>query len=75
MTTTNITNIWESGPLSDLNLKVWDSPTVGLQACWKGNFYGDSDFSKFPTPSGQENVIPYEEMIGMKFNSLAVYAH
>jgi hypothetical protein len=61
----NTTNIWESGSLSDLNLKAYDSPSSGLQACWKGNYYGDSDFSKFPTPDGQQNTTPYEERIGM----------
>lgn len=29
--------------LNDLNLEVMDSPAVGMQACWKGDYYGDSD--------------------------------
>lgn len=42
-----------------------DSPSVGLQACWKGNYYGDSDYTKFPTPSGQINQQPFDERQGM----------
>ncbi|KAF2269247.1 hypothetical protein CC78DRAFT_605597 [Lojkania enalia] len=65
ITNTNVTNIWQQGSLSSLNLSVYDSPSVGLQACWKGNFYGDSDYSKFPTFSGEQNQIPFEDRIGM----------
>lgn len=65
MTFNNDTSIWQPGPLSGLNLEVFDSPSVGLQACWKGNFYGDSDYSKFPTASGQANEIPFDERVGM----------
>ena len=62
---TNVSNIWELGPLSNLNLKVWDAPSVGLQACWKGNYYGDSDYSKFPTESGLTNTVPFSERLGI----------
>jgi len=48
-----------------MNLTVLDSPTVGLQACWKGNFYGDSDYKKFPTADGQENKVPFEDAKGI----------
>jgi hypothetical protein len=51
--------------LSDLNLKAFDSPSSGLQACWKGNYYGDSDYSKFPTASGEQNQQPFDERLGM----------
>ena len=34
------TNIWEDGPLDDLNLSVYDGDTVGMQACYWGNYYG-----------------------------------
>jgi hypothetical protein len=57
---TNISDIWQPGPLSTLNLSAFDSPSTGLQACWKGDFYGDSDFTKFPTFSGQNNTDPFE---------------
>jgi hypothetical protein len=62
---TNDTNIWDEGLLNQLNLNVYENPTVGLQACWKGNFYGDSDYTKFPTPSGQENQQHFSERKGM----------
>jgi hypothetical protein len=65
LTKTNTTDIWQSGPLSDLKLKAMDSPSTGLQACWKGNYYGDSDFSKFPTASGETNTQPFEQRLGM----------
>ncbi|PSN65440.1 hypothetical protein BS50DRAFT_497710 [Corynespora cassiicola Philippines] len=55
----NSTNIWQDGPLNDLNLTVYDAPNVGLQACWYGNYYGDSDASKFPTRDGNNNTIPF----------------
>jgi hypothetical protein len=61
----NTSDIWQPGPLSDLNLKAFDSPTTGLQACYKGNFYGDSDFTKFPTASGLNNTDPFEGQTGM----------
>lgn len=48
-----------------MNLAVYDSPSVGLQACWKGNYYGDSDYSKFPTASGEANQIPFDERLGI----------
>lgn len=65
LTRTNETQIWEAGPLNDLNLKAFDAPTSGLQACWKGNYYGDSDYSKFPTASGATNQQPFDERLGM----------
>lgn len=46
MSQSNQTNKWEPGALNAQNLKAYDSPKVGLQACWKGNFYGDSDYGK-----------------------------
>jgi hypothetical protein len=51
-TSTNITNIWQEGPLNSLNLKALDADSVGLQACWYGNYYGDSDYSKSSSTSG-----------------------
>jgi hypothetical protein len=61
----NTTNSWQPGPLNDLNLKAMDSPSSGLQACWKGNYYGDSDYTHFPTPSGQVNTQPFDDRVGM----------
>lgn len=34
------TNIWDDGPLNDLNLKVNEADSVGMQACYFGNYYG-----------------------------------
>jgi hypothetical protein len=65
ITKSNTSDIWQPGPLSKLNLKAIDSPSSGLQACWKGNFYGDSDYTKFPTFSGQQNQQPFDERKGM----------
>ncbi|XP_014554514.1 hypothetical protein COCVIDRAFT_104758 [Bipolaris victoriae FI3] len=65
VTQDNITDIWQGGSLNDLNLKAFDSPTTGLQACWKGNFYGDEDYTKFPTASGLNNTKPFENSQGM----------
>ncbi|KAF1950437.1 hypothetical protein CC80DRAFT_426916 [Byssothecium circinans] len=45
----NTTSIWQDGPLSDLNLKTYNKPNVGLQACWYGNYYGDNEISKTGT--------------------------
>jgi hypothetical protein len=39
------TNIWQDGPLNTLNLKANDADMIGLQACYWGNFYGDSDYT------------------------------
>jgi len=38
-------NIWQDGPLNQLDLKASDQDMVGLQACFWGDFYGDSDYS------------------------------
>lgn len=56
----NSTNIWQDGPLTALNLTAYDAPNVGLQACWYGNYYGDSEASKFPTRDGNNNTIPFD---------------
>src|SRR5690242_4057696 len=58
--------LWRDGPLSSQNLQVYsDSPSTGLQACWKGNFYGDEDYKKFPTVNGDVNEIPFDNRLGM----------
>lgn len=43
---TNITNNWKEGPLNSLNLKALDADSVGLESCWYGNYYGESDYSQ-----------------------------
>lgn len=57
--------LWTQGPLTAQNLQVYDSPSSGLQACWKGNYYGDSDFTNFPTNNGKPNEIPFDNRLGM----------
>ncbi|KAL1594108.1 hypothetical protein SLS59_008942 [Nothophoma quercina] len=76
--------LWTEGPLSKQNLQVYDgSPSTGLQACWKGNFYGDADYKKFPTIDGDVNTVPFDNRLGMNiwyasdnstFSQLAWYA-
>lgn len=39
------TNIWNDGPLNQLHLKANDADMIGLQACFWGDFYGDTDFT------------------------------
>lgn len=49
----NVTNIWEEGNLGKTKLPTaLDANSVGMQACWYGNFYGDTQVHKFPTPTG-----------------------
>lgn len=33
-----------------MNLTANDADTVGMQACWYGNDYGDSDYAHTPLP-------------------------
>lgn len=40
-------------------MTAYNAPNVGLQACWYGNYYGDSDASIFPTHDGNNNTIPF----------------
>ena len=47
-TYTNLTNFWEPGPLNKLNVQANNKSAVGLQACWFGNLYGDSDYTNSP---------------------------
>lgn len=39
------------GPLSDMNVTALDSDQVGMQACWYGSDYGDSDYAHTFVPS------------------------
>jgi hypothetical protein len=57
---TNTSDIWQDGPLSDLNLQAFDSPSTGLQACWKGDYYGDSDYTKYSNFSGEGNTSTFK---------------
>ena len=41
VTTNGPAPVWTDGPLNAKNLKTWNSNTIGLQACYWGNYYGD----------------------------------
>jgi hypothetical protein len=61
MTQSNSTSsngFYEKGKLNDLNLKAMDSPVVGMQACYKGDYYGDADPSV-------NNTISKDDLRGM----------
>ena len=46
----NTTNVWVDGPINSANLQANDADQVGMQACWYGSDYGDSDYSHTPLP-------------------------
>ena len=47
----NTSSLWSDGPLNDMNLTVLDADQVGMQACWYGNAYGDTDYVHTDRPS------------------------
>lgn len=47
----NETNVWTDGALNSLNLKAHGAQLVGMQACYYGNEYGDSDYIHTPLPN------------------------
>lgn len=50
------TNVWVDGPINSLNLKAFDADEVGLQACWYGNDYGDSQYYHTPLPGSNSST-------------------
>lgn len=44
--------IWKDGPLSSQNLKTWKSTSIGLQACYWGNYYGQWSYSPTVASAG-----------------------
>lgn len=66
----NTTNVWEDGPINALNLKVYDADMVGMQACWYGNDYGDSDYAHTPLPNESPRANQSHE-VGMHMVSRA----
>ncbi|KAI5362178.1 hypothetical protein Slin14017_G074150 [Septoria linicola] len=52
----NRTGYWQDGPINDLNLKVYDADLVGMQACFYGSEYGDSDYIHTPLPNEDPNA-------------------
>jgi hypothetical protein len=70
-TFTNVTNVWEDGPLNKLNILANKKPMVGLQACWFGNLYGDSEYIHSPqfgpnvsTTAGSDSTVGMHLFIG-----------
>lgn len=41
----NTTNTWTDGLINQLDLLALDADQVGMQACWYGKDYGDSDYA------------------------------
>ena len=49
-----------------MNLKAYDADQVGMQACWYGNDYGDSDYKHTPLPkSPNDGNASYAGSVGM----------
>jgi hypothetical protein len=68
---TNVTNVWEDGPINNLNIKANNKPMVGLQACWFGNLYGDSEYIHSPqfspnvsTTAGSDSTVGMHLFVG-----------
>lgn len=66
-TNSNVTNIWQDGPVNKLNLTAMDTDAVGMQACWYGSFYGDADYQGLrPTVTADgSNATVYSSDAGM----------
>ena len=69
---TNVTNLWQDGPINNLNVRANDKPMVGLQACWFGNLYGDSEYTHSPqfndpnvsTTAGSDSTVGMHLFVG-----------
>ena len=55
----NATNVWVDGPVNKLNLQANNAPMVGMQACWYGNFYGDTDYVNGSSGADPHGTNPY----------------
>lgn len=66
-TNSNVTNIWQDGEINQLNLTAMDAESVGMQACWYGSFYGDTDYADLkPTVTADgSNATTYSTEVGM----------
>ena len=72
-TFTNVTNLWEDGPVNNLNITASSAPMVGLQACWFGNLYGDSEYTRSPqfdnpnisTTAGSDSTVGMHLFVGV----------
>ena len=71
-TFTNVTNLWEDGPINNLSVQANKTPMVGLQACWFGNLYGDSEYTHSPqfndpnvsTTAGSDSTVGMHLFVG-----------
>ena len=71
-TFTNVTNVWQDGPVNNLNIQANNKPMVGLQACWFGNLYGDSEYIHSPqfdnpnvsTTAGADSTVGMHLFVG-----------
>lgn len=64
----NTSNVWVDGNINQLNLTANNADQVGMQACWYGSDYGDSDYVHTPLPSNGDasnaSVTAFQE-VGM----------
>lgn len=44
--------VWKDGPLSSQNLKTWEADTIGMQACYWGNYYGEWSYNTTEVSAG-----------------------
>ncbi|KAK5944027.1 hypothetical protein PMZ80_003308 [Knufia obscura] len=51
-TTNGPSPVWTDGPLSQQNLKTWRSNTIGLQACYWGDYYGQWSYDTTQASAG-----------------------
>lgn len=65
----NTSGLWSDGPLNDMNLTVLDADQVGMQACWYGNAYGDTDYVHTDRPSTGSTAASVEYG---KFDNVAI---
>lgn len=66
-TNSNVTNVWVDGPINEARLRANDADQVGMQACWYGNDYGDSDYShtQLPSSNGPDGNASNSNQVGM----------
>jgi hypothetical protein len=50
-TNDNTSALWQDGPLNKITRTAMNSDQVGMQACWYGSDYGDSDYAHTFVPS------------------------
>jgi len=63
-TNSNTTNVWRDGPINQANLTANDADSVGMQACWYGSDYGDTDYTHTPLPTSGDSA-NHTSQVGM----------